>query len=384
MEVAFALLLLVGAGLLLRSFSRLQSVDPGFNQQSLLTFRVPLSVQKYDSDAKRVEYFRGLISQLQRLPGVISAGAIDTLPFTIRHSGTSIDVVGQPDRAPGDGLSTGVCVTDVNYFKTMQIPLKRGRLYTDDEAREMRHVVVVNEAFVRENLNGEDPLGKRVVIYMKDDNQPSEIIGVVADNKHLGLDVKVRAVAFWPHPELVYPEMTVVVRSEARDATSLMPAIREVIARLDPQQPVTDITTMENLMAASVAKSRFNATLLAVFAAVALIMASVGIYGVMSYTVAQRTHEIGIRVALGAQRRNVLNLVLVHGMVLGLIGVAIGLAASFGLTRLLSTLLFEIDARDKTTFALVPVVLLAVTLLACYIPARRATKVNPLVALRYE
>jgi putative ABC transport system permease protein len=180
------------------------------------------------------------------------------------------------------------------------------------------------------------------------------------------------------------PELTVIVRSQSHDAPQLMPAVREVIARLDPQRPVTDVATMEDLMSASVAKSRFNATLLAVFAAVALIMASVGIYGVVSYTVAQRTHEIGIRVALGAQRGDVLRLVLVNGMVLGLIGVAIGLAASFGLTRLLTTLLFEIDARDKTTFALVSLVLLAITLLACYIPARRATKVNPLVALRYE
>jgi putative ABC transport system permease protein len=163
-----------------------------------------------------------------------------------------------------------------------------------------------------------------------------------------------------------------------------MPAVRDVVASLDAQQPIADVATMEGLMSASIAKSRFNATLLAVFAGVALIMASVGIYGVMSYTVAQRTHEIGIRVALGAQRRNVLSLVLVHGMVLGLIGIGLGLVASFGLTRLLTTLLFEVEARDKTTFALVSVVLLAVTLLACYIPARRATKVEPLVALRYE
>ena len=383
-EVAFALLLLVGAGLLLRSFGRLQSVDPGFNAQSLLTFRVPLSTQKYDTDAKQVDYLRRLITEIQALPGVESAGAIDSLPFTTRHSGTSIDIVGEPNRAPGDEFHTGVCVTDLNYFRTMQIQLKRGRLFTDDEAREMRNVVVVNESFVRENLGGAEPLGRKVIIYMKDENKPSEIIGVVADNKHMGLDAKVGPVAFWPHPELVWTEMTLVVRSQSQDAAQLMPAVRDVIARLDPQQPVTDVATMEDLMSASVAKSRFNATLLTVFAVVALIMASVGIYGVMSYTVAQRTHEIGIRVALGAKRGDVLRLVLVHGMVLGLIGVAIGIAASFGLTRLLTTLLFEIDARDKTTFALVSLVLLAIMLLACYFPARRATKVNPLVALRYE
>ena len=383
-EVALALLLLVGAGLLLGSFSRLQSVDPGFNPQSLLTFRIPLSTQKYDSDAKRVDYFRRLVGELQTLPGVVSAGAIDSLPFTTRHSGTAVDIVGEANRPPGEGFSTGVSVTDLNYLRTMQIQLKQGRLFSDDEARELRNVVVVNEAFVRDNLGGRDPIGKRVIIYMKRENKPSEIIGVVADNKHMGLDVNVGPMAFWPHPELVYTEMTVIVRSQARDAAQLMPAVHEVITRLDPQQPIADIATMESLMSTSVAKSRFSATLLAVFAAVALIMASVGIYGVMSYSVAQRTHEIGIRVALGAQRGDVLRLMLVHGLVLGVIGVLIGLAASFGLTRLLTTLLFEIDARDKTTFAFVSVVLLGVTLLACYIPARRATNVDPLVALRYE
>lgn len=382
-EVAFALVLLVGAGLLLKSFSRLQSVDPGFNPNGLLTMRLALSMQKYDTEQKRVGYFRELITQLQGLPGVVSAGAIDSLPFTTRHSGTDVEIVGQPKRAPGDELGTGVSVTDQNYFQTMQIPLKRGRLFTSQEAAEMRHVVVVNESFVRENLGGEDPLGKRVVIYMKEENPPSEIIGVVGDNKHQGLDEKAEPMAFWPHSELVYPEMTVVLRTNG-DATQLVRSIREVVARLNPDQPLSDFATMEDLMAASVARSKFNASLLGIFAIVALIMAAVGIYGVMSYGVSQRTHEIGIRLALGAQRSDVVRLVLTHGIALAAIGIILGLAASFGLTRLLATLLFEVDAADSFTFGAVAAGLFLVTLLACYIPARRATKVDPLVALRYE
>ncbi|PWT91364.1 MAG: hypothetical protein C5B55_08235 [Blastocatellia bacterium] len=383
-EVAFALVLLVGAGLLLRSFNRLQSVDPGFNPNRLLTMRIALPPQKYDSDQKRVDFFRRLISEVQALPNVESVGAVDSLPFTTQHSGTKVDIVGEPKRAPGQELTTGVCVTDENYFQTMQIPLTQGRLFTSQEATEMRHVVIVNEQFVRENLSNQSPLGKRVVIFMKDDNQPSEIIGVVRNNKHMGLDVKDEPMAFWPHPELVWNEMTIAIRSRTKEASQLTPSVRDVISRLDPQQPVSDIATMENLMSASVAKSRFNATLLVVFAGVALLMAAVGIYGVMSYTVAQRIHEIGIRVALGAQRGDVLRMVLVHGMVLGLIGIAVGLAASFGVTRLLTSLLFEVEATDKATFAFVSGGLLLVTLLACFIPARRATKIDPLMALRYE
>ncbi len=380
-QVALALVLLVGAGLLVKSLNRLQAVDPGFNAKNLLTMRVSLST-RYASEPKRIDFFKKAVEQMKTIPGVEAAGAINTPPFTGVYSGTTVEVDGQK-LPPGQELKTGICVTDANYFQAMQIPLKQGRLFTEQEATEMRHVVLVNEEFVRKNLGGANPLGRRLTIYMKEENVPTEIIGVVGDHKHLGLDVAVEPVAYWPHPELVYPGMTLMLRT-GTDANAVAPAARNVIRTLDPQQPIGEVSTMESLLSTSVARSRFSASLLTVFSFVALVMAAVGIYGVMSYSVLQRTHEIGVRMALGAQRFDVLKLVVKKGVILGIIGVVAGLAVSFGLTRLISTLLFEVTATDAATFAVVSVGLFLVTLIACYVPARRATKVDPLKALRYE
>ena len=378
-QVALALVLLVCAGLMVRSLNRLQSVDPGFNAQNLLTVRVTL---RYEEQTKRIDFFKQAIARMKAIPGVAAAGAINTPPFTGLYSGTTVEVDGQ-DLPPDQELKTGVCVTDANYFQAMQIPLKQGRLYTEQEATEMRHVVLVNEAFVKKNLGGGNPLGRQLTIYMKNENVPSEIIGVVGDHKHLGLDTAVEPVAYWPHPELVYPGMTIVLRTKG-DASAVAPAARAVIRELDPLQPIGEISTMESLLSTSVARSRFTASLLAVFSIVALVMAAVGIYGVMSYSVLQRTHEIGVRMALGAQRFDVLKLVVSKGVVLALIGVGVGLGASLAATRLLSSMLFEVTTTDAVTFAGVSVGLFVVTLLACYLPARRATRVDPLKALRYE
>jgi len=380
-QVALALVLLVGAGLLVKSLNRLQAVDPGFNAQNLLTVRVSL-LGKYDGDQKKINFFKQAIEQMKTIPGVEAVGAINTPPFTGLYSGTTVEVDGQK-LPPGQELKTGICVTDANYFQTMQIPLKRGRLFTEQEATEMRHVVVVNETFVRKNLGGAEPLGRRLTIYMKDENVPTEIIGVVADHKHLGLDTAVEPVAYWPHPELAFPGMTLMLRTHT-GASAFAASARNVIHTLDPQQPIGEVSTMESLLSTSVARSRFSASLLTVFSIVALVMAAVGIYGVMSYSVLQRTHEIGVRMALGAQRFDVLKLIVGKGIVLGVIGVAAGLAASLGLTRLISTLLFEVTATDTVTFVAVSVGLFLVTLIAGYVPARRATKVDPLKALRYE
>jgi putative ABC transport system permease protein len=382
-QVALALVLLVGAGLFMKSLSRLQSVDPGFNPNNLLTMRISLPERKYDTDPKVMDFFSRSLAQLRALPGVAAVGAINTLPFNGPHSGTRIQIEGEPVRPPGQELHTGICVTDRNYFQTMQIPLKRGRLFTEQEAKEMRHVVVVNEEFVRTNLPGQDPLGKRVTINMKDEDAPTEIIGIVGDTKHLGLDTETEAMAYWPQPELVYSSMTLVIRTHG-EASSLAPAARNVIRSIDPQQPIGELSTMEGLLAKSIARSRFNAILLAIFSLVALVMAAVGIYGVMSYSVQQRTHEIGLRMALGAQQSDVLRLVVKQGITLGLIGVGVGLLASLGLMRLIANLLFEVPATDPRTFAAVASSLFLITLIACYVPARRATKVDPLVALRYE
>ena len=382
-QVALALVLLVGAGLFMKSLSRLRSVEPGFNSNNLLTMRVSLPGRKYDTDPKVMDFFNRTIEQVKALPGVEAVGAINTLPFAGPHSGTGVEVEGQPKLPPGQRLSTGICVTDANYFQAMQIPLKRGRLFTRQEAQEMRHVVVVNETFVRKNLPGLDPLGKRVTINMKDEDSPTEIIGVVGDTKHLDLVTETEAMAYWPQPELVYGSMTLVIRTQG-EPTSIAASARNVIRSIDPEQPIGEVITMEGLLAKSIARSRFNAILLAVFSLVALVMAAVGIYGVMSYSVQQRTHEIGLRMALGAQRSDVLRLIVKQGIILGSIGVATGLIASFGLTRLIASLLFEVPATDPRTFAAVAGGLFLITLLACYLPAWRATKVDPLVALRYE
>lgn len=382
-QVALALVLLVGAGLLLKSLNRLQSVAPGFNPENLLTVRVSLPFAKYQEDEKAINFFKQAVERMKAIPGVEAVGTVNTAPFTGLYPGTNVDIEGQPPLPPGQELGTGVYVTDRGYFETMQIPLKKGRLYNEQEATEMRHVVVVNEEFVRKNLKGEDPLGKRITVYMKDENVPTEIIGVVGDSKHVGLDVGVEPVVYWPYPELVYAGMTFMLRTRG-DAAASASAARNVIHSLDPQQPVGEVSTMEQLLSTSVARSRFSASLLTVFSIVALVMAAVGIYGVMSYSVLQRTHEIGVRMALGAQRFDVLKLVVMKGIVLGIIGVAAGVVAAFLLTRLISTLLFEVTATDTVTFVAVSVGLFLVTLIACYVPARRATRVDPLKALRYE
>src|SRR5262249_6696198 len=382
-QVALALVLLVGAGLLLKRLNRLQLVEAGLDPNNLLTMRVSLPPRKYDTDPKLINFFKQAVDQIRAIPGVESAGAINTLPFDGPYSGTNLDIAGQPPRPAGQRLTTGVCVTDANYFQTMDIPLKRGRLYTPREVTEMRHVVVVNEAFAREIFPGQDPIGQRVTINMKDDNQPSEIIGIVGNNKHQSLDSEVNPMAFWPHAELAYTSMNFVIRTR-NDAMNIAPAARDVIHQLDPDQPIGEVITMNGLLARSVAKSRFNSTLLGIFSVVALVMAAVGIYGVMSYAVLQRTHEIGVRMALGAQRSDVLKLILKQGVLLAVTGVLIGLAGSFGLTRVISTLLFNVAATDKATFAGVAMVLFVITFIASYIPAWRATRVDPLVALRYE
>jgi putative ABC transport system permease protein len=379
-EVALALTLLAGAGLLARSFLRLQGVDTGFNARNVLTMRVTLPDASYDQDAKVVNFFTQAVERMQALPGVEAAGAVNHTPFLGLGTQDGFSVEGRPKPAPGaPPYTTGICVTDQNFFGAMQIPLKRGRLFTEQEVRESRNIVVINEALARKYFPNEDPLGQRLSSWTK----PNEIIGIVGDAKHKELDKKTGPMSYWPMAQYPSGSMTFVIRTRG-DAPAVAAAARKVIQTLDPQQSVGDVHTLESLVGDSIARQRFNALLFSVFALVALLLSAGGIYGVMSYAVTQRVHELGVRVALGARSRDVLRLVIGQGMKLVLAGVAVGLVAAFSLTRLLRNLLFEVSATDPSMFVGVAALLAAVALAACYLPARRATKVDPLIALRSE
>ncbi|MCA1619679.1 MAG: ABC transporter permease [Acidobacteria bacterium] len=382
-EIALALVLLVGAGLMLKSFARLRSVDPGFEPDHLLTMRVNLPARKYTEDAQVIAFTRQATERLAALPGVTAAGAVNYLPFAGPGAATDFKIVGRPDPPPGEEPDTDVRVTDENYFRAMGVPLLGGRMYTAQESAERGRVAVVTRSFAEKYFPGEDPIGKRLVVNMKDEPNPTEIVGVVGDLKLDSLDEQPQPTVYWPHAELVYSNMTFVVRTSG-DPAALAGAARAAIQSVDADQPVADLRTMNHFLAESVARARFAATMLGVFAVLALVLAGVGVYGVMSYAVAQRTHEIGVRVALGAQGRDVLRLVVGHGMALAGAGLAAGLLGAFALTRLLSSLLFEVSATDLATYATLTGFLLVVALLACLVPALRATKVDPMVALRYE
>ena len=382
-EVALALVLLIGAGLMIRSFARLEGVNPGFDSKNVLTVRLLLPASKYGQDPQFIAFFKQLVERVQSLPGVRSVGTISYLPFGGGGAATGMIIEGRPELPPGQQLTGDVRVVDGGYFKTMGIPLMAGRSFNERELAQESHVVVINEAMARDFFPGEDPIGKRVTINMKDQNVPSEIIGVVGDAKYAGLDTPARAMTYWPYPELVYSGMTLLVRAES-NPLGLTESIRREVLAMDKDQPIADVATMDSLLAESTARARFNAFLLGVFAVVALMLAAVGIFGVMSYGVSERTHEIGVRMALGARRVDVLGLVVKQGMVLTLVGIGVGLGTAFGLTRVMASLLFGLSATDPLTFVGISVLLALVALLACYLPARRATKVDPMVALRYE
>jgi len=386
-EIALALVLLLGAGLLVRSFLRLQGVDTGFNARNVLTMRVALPGApgaRYNDDAKRINFFTQALERMQTLPGIEAVGAINYTPFLGLGTTTGFDIEGRPRPPTVQAMnSTGVCVTDQNFFRALEIPLKRGRLFTEQEVREKRNVVVINEALAKKYFPNEDPLGRRLTIALSPQPVPTEIIGIVGDAKHTGLDQQTEPMSYWPIAQGPYPFMTFVLRTRGEPA-AVAAAVRHVVQTLDPQQPIGEVRTLSSLVGDSIARQRFNTLLLAVFAVVALLLSAVGIYGVMSYGVAQRTHEVGIRTALGATAADILRLVLKQGMKLTLLGVAVGMLAAVTLTRLLKNLLFSVGATDPLTFVTLPLLLASVALLACYLPARRAAKVDLLVALRYE
>jgi putative ABC transport system permease protein len=380
-ETALSLVLLIGAGLLLQSLYRLRSVDPGFRTDKLMTFRVSLAGAEAP---RRVAFFREAAERLQHVPGVTAASAVNFLPITSLVSATRFDIAGRPAPPAGQNATTEVRVVHPDFFSTMGIALRKGRTFTaQDDGPDAPLAFVINESMAKQYFPGEEALGQRISVNMQDTNPPGEIIGIVADNKSTGLDASVRPIAYYAHSHFPVSSMTFVVRTSGEPqpmSRSLIAAIHE----MDANQPVANVRTMDEVLSESVAQPRFQATLLGLFAGLALVLAVVGVYGVMAYTVGQRTREMGIRLVLGASPLGLVGMVLGHGLRLTLIGLALGVAGSLALSRLLAKLLFAIEATDPLTFAAVAAALLAAAMLACYLPARRAASVDPITALRYE
>ena len=384
-EVAAALVLLVGAGLLLKSFKKLQEVDPGFKPDHLLTMQVALPATKYTDPQKIDAFYAQALEKIKALPGVESAGVSTSVPMSGANSSGSFGIEGRTV-APGEMSPWGNrWFAGSSYFQTMGIPLVRGRYFDDRDVANAPQVAIIDETMQRKFWADEDPIGKRLSFQRDPQGNPiwREIVGVVGHVKQKGLEGESPVQYYVPHRQLPVPGVFLVARTSS-DPASLAGAVRGSIQQVDGELPVFRVTSMERMVADSMTQRRFAMTLLGIFAAVALILASVGLYGVMSYSVTHRTNEIGIRMALGARVTDVLAMVVSQGMKLSLAGVGIGLAGAFALTRVMRTLLFGVSATDPLIFAAVAVLLAGVSLAACYVPARRATKVDPMEALRYE
>jgi len=384
-EFALAVMLLCGAGLLIRSFLRLQQVSPGFDAGGILTASVSLPQARYPDEAARSAFFREVVERAGSLPGVQAAAISMALPPDLLVMTNPYTVEGRPLPPGRNPPAVAQLLIGGDYFRVLGVPLLRGRAFTDADTAAAPQVIIINQTMAATQFPGEDPIGRRIQLGDPDPQSPwVTIVGVVGDVKYTGLDSAPEPTMYTPYEQnLWWPTMYLVMRSSV-DPAGLAQAVRAQVAALDPLLPMAQVRTMDELLGRSVAEPRFRTTLLGIFAAVALLLATVGIYGVVSYTVGQRTQEFGIRMALGARRQDVLALVLGQGMVLAGIGVAIGLVASLALNRVLAGILFGVSPTDLVTFCAVPLVMVAAALLACYVPARRATRVDPMVALRSQ
>jgi putative ABC transport system permease protein len=382
-EVALSLMLLVGAGLLINSFVRLLRTDAGFNAKGVLALDIPVSRTKYPKPEQQAAVFQQLIGRMKTVPGVRDVSVVSNVPLTDLDIELSFQIDGREPYKPGDEPTADYTVVGSDYFRTMSIASLRGRVFTDQDSKQSTEVMVVSDAFVKRYFPNEDPIGRRI-IFDGDDKTPREIVGVVADVRRNGLDVVAEPEVYVSYLQRPERRLNIVIRTDLPDASQLAPAARAEVKAFDSTQIIWRVQTLEQLLGTSVAPRRFNMMLLGIFAAVALVLAAVGLYGVMSYSVSWRTQEIGIRMALGAQRTDVLRLVVRQGMKMALIGLAVGLVGAFSMSRVLTGLLYGLSATDPVTYIGVSVVLLIVALLACLIPARRATRVDPIVALRTE
>ena len=387
-EIALAVMLLAGAGLLIRSFAKLQEVDPGFQASSALTFRTALPPATYDTEDERRQFYDGLLGRLRALPGVQTAGAISLLPLSGGGAFViTFTVEGQTPPRPGEEPSMQVRVVTPDFFQAMGIPQLRGRGFTDADNATSTPVVMLSEAAVKRYFANENPLGKRITLgWGRGPNRPrvgGEVVGVVRSVKQFGLDAEEQPEIYIPHAQQPVPGMTFVLKT-AVPPLGLADAARREVRAVDPSLPVVALESLDRVVANSISQPRFYMLLLVIFAAVALLLASIGIFGVVSYTVAQRTREVGIRIALGASRERVLRMVLASSMRLAVLGVTVGIVAAVLLSRTLESLLFNLSPKDPFTYAAVAVVLTGIALVASYLPAWRAARVDPVVALRAE
>jgi predicted permease len=383
-ELAISVVLLIGAGLLIRSFARLQNVSPGFNAQNVLTFDLTMTGRKYGDKQAILNTYRQLWDRLEHVPEVSAAGGVTSLPLSQAYAWTPITVEGRTPLPGEKFLNADERIVGGHYFEAMGIPLRRGRFFNQQDDASKPRVVLVDEYMAEQVWPGQDPIGKRIhIVELKSDDPWQTVVGVVGRVKQDALDSDPRIAFYLPQTQYPTRAMTVALRS-GNDPSGVLSAVKNELRKLDADLPMYYVRTMQQRVGESLARRRFSMLLLAVFAGVALALATIGIYGVMAYLVNQGTREIGIRVALGATRRNIVSLVVRQAMTLGLSGVAIGLAGAFLLTRLMRSLLFGVEATDPVTFVGIALLLGLVAPLASYIPARRASRVDPLVALRHE
>jgi putative ABC transport system permease protein len=382
-EIALAVVLLVGAGLLLKSLMHILRSSPGFNPENLLTMTVVLPADKYEDPAKQVSFYDQLHERLKNVPGVSDVGAVNILPLQPGNT-TRFYVEGDPVPQPGTEVEGNIRTVDETYFKTLGVPLIAGRMFDSRDKADAPTSVIIGRTIADKMFAGRDPVGRRL-LYAGVKAPPLLVVGVVGDVKITGLDEAIRPVLYYPFRQNASVATNLVIRTSS-DPNALAGTIREQTRGIEPGVAIFNVRAMGDVISASPAAfmRRFPATLITIFAGLSLLLSSIGIYGVISYAVSQQTHYIGIRMALGAQAFDILKMVLRQGLVLALIGIGIGVVAALAVTRLLSSLLFEVPANDITIFSIVIGTLAVVALLACYFPARRATKVDPLVALRYE